>query len=77
MYHAAPRSKRESPVLNGAPRAGSFAGKSLMNVLNTSFVIVLLSITRCPIKLTKACVSAAPDRPRFPSVVLNVVPSLT
>lgn len=56
---------------------GSLAGKSVMNVLITSLVRVLLSITRWPIKLTKACVSAVPDRPRFASVVLNVVPSLT
>ena len=45
-YHAADRSKRESPVLNGAPRLESLAGYRVWISFGTSGVMVELSMKR-------------------------------
>lgn len=76
VYHASARSKSESPVANGAPSDGSFAGKREWNSSKTSVVKVLLSMTRCPMKLSKAAVSAVPERPRLRRERLKEAPSL-
>ena len=76
MYHAAERSKSESPVANGAPSDKSFAGKREWNSSKTSVVKVLLSMTECPMKLSKEAVSAAPESPRLRRERLKVAPSL-
>jgi hypothetical protein len=76
VYHASARSKSESPVANGAPSDKSFAGKREWNSSKTSVVKVLLSMTRCPVKLSKAAVSAAPESPRLRRERLKVAPSL-
>lgn len=77
VYQAAALSKRESPVLNGAPREGSFAGKSCSVCATTSAVRVELSIIQWPIKLTNAAFSASAESFSPRRVPLNVLPSFT
>jgi hypothetical protein len=77
VYHASTRSKSESPVLNGAPSAESFAGKRARIWAYRSGVRVLLSMTRWPMNCRNASSCAVPTSPRERTEPLKPVPSLT
>lgn len=77
VYHASALSKRESPVLNGAPSAESLAGYKELMVLKMSCVTVDGSISRSLINVSNLAVSCAAGTLRFRTDWLKLVPSLS